>query len=606
MAFASLYPRFTRTRRIEDLCGTWDFQLDPEGVGVAQGWPEAGLPDPMEVPVPASFNDLFTDKGIREYYGDFWYARRFFVPGEWCEGNLDLRFDAATHRATVYVNGAEVASHEGGFTPFVAPIAQVVRPNDWNLVVVRVSNELTEQTIPAGGVATMRDGARIAAPYFDFFNYSGLQRPVRLLSTPTERVEDLSVDIALTGNDAQVSYAVTTNGSHEVRLVVTDEDGVEVARATGATGTLTVADARLWQLRDAYLYTFTAQIWDGETLVDEWYDEIGLRTVAIEGAKILVNGRPVYLKGFGRHEDSPVHGRGFDPVVNKRDFELLKWMGANSFRTSHYPYAEEQLYQADREGFFVIDEVAAVGMLRSTKNFADAVTSASGATYFDDPLVHEKTLPAHLAALEELVQRDKRHACVCAWSLFNEPDFSSENAVPYAQKVFDACRELDPQRRPRSYTNVTRCRAGIDKCTHLADFMMLNRYDGWYVSGGPRIADAQQILIEEMHKWEELEPNKPFMFTEYGTDTLAGLHKLPSVMWSEEYQVEFFRRQHEVFDMFDWVVGEQPWNLCDFQTGEGILRVDGNKKGAFTRTREPKAVAFLLRDRWTHIADYQD
>jgi beta-glucuronidase len=281
-------------------------------------------------------------------------------------------------------------------------------------------------------------------------------------------------------------------------------------------------------------------------------------------------------------------------------------MGANSFRTSHYPYAEEQLYQADREGFFVIDEVAAVGMLRSTKNFADAVTSASGATYFDDPLVHEKTLPAHLAALEELVQRDKRHACVCAWSLFNEPDFSSENAVPYAQKVFDACRELDPQRRPRSYTNVTRCRAGIDKCTHLADFMMLNRYDGWYVSGGPRIADAQQILIEEMHKWEELEPNKPFMFTEYGTDTLAGLHKLPSVMWSEEYQVEFFQRQHEVFDMFDWVVGEQPWNLCDFQTGEGILRVDGNKKGAFTRTREPKAVAFLLRDRWTHIADYQD
>ena len=145
MAFASLYPRFTRTRRIEDLCGTWDFQLDPEGVGVAQGWPEAGLPDPMEVPVPASFNDLFTDKGIREYYGDSWYARRFFVPGEWCEGNLDLRFDVATHRATVYVNGTEVASHEGGFTPFVAPIAQVVRPNDWNRVVVRVSNELTEQ-----------------------------------------------------------------------------------------------------------------------------------------------------------------------------------------------------------------------------------------------------------------------------------------------------------------------------------------------------------------------------------------------------------------------------------------------------------------------------
>lgn len=606
MPFASQYPRITRTRRIEDLCGTWDFQFDPESVGVEAGWAQAGLPDPIDMPVPASFNDVFTDKWSREYYGDFWYARRVFVPGEWRDKNVDLRFDSATHRATVYVNGTEVANHEGGFTPFVAHMNDVVRWDDWNYVAVRMNNVLTEQTMPLGGTATMRDGTKIAAPYFDFFNYSGLQRKVRLLATPTERVEDVSIATTLDGSDALVDFAVETSGDHEVEIALLEADGSVAATVTGKAGQLHVRNARLWNLRAPELYTLRARIVDGDELVDEWYDVVGLRTVEVRGRQVLVNGKPVYLKGFGRHEDSAIHGRGFDPVVNKRDFELLKWMGANSFRTSHYPYAEEQLYEADREGFFVIDEVAAVGLLRSTKNFADAVAGATGETIFDDPRVQTETLAAHLQAIRELVARDKNHACVCAWSLFNEPDFSSKASVPYAQKVFDLCRELDPQRRPRSYTNVTRCRAGIDKCTHLADFMMLNRYDGWYVSGGPRIEDAKQILIDEMHKWEELEPNKPFMFTEYGTDTMAGVHKLPSVMWSEEYQLEFFRVQHEIFDMFDWVVGEQPWNLCDFQTTEGIMRVDGNKKGAFTRDRQPKAVAFLLRDRWTQIPDYRD
>ncbi len=608
MSFAAQYPRVTRTRRIDDLCGTWDFQFDPERRGVEDGWAAHGLPEPIDMPVPASFNDIFTDKASREYYGDFWYVKRLLVPAEW-EGELaDIRFDAATHRAYVYLNGYLVASHEGGFTPFVAPLNEHVRWGDWNLVVVRVNNELNEHMLPAGGTATLRDGTRIAAPYFDFFNYAGLQRKVRLLRTPHARVEGLRTSVGLEVNAATVAFEVELSAEAaglSVEVALVDEDGREAARATGERGELVVESPCLWNLRDAYLYTVWVRLWDGEKLVDEWYDTLGLRTVEVVGRQILVNGRSVYLKGFGRHEDSPLHGRGFDPVANKRDFELLKWMGANSFRTSHYPYAEEQLYEADREGFFVIDEVAAVGMLRSTKNFADAVATAQGETFFDDPAVHEKTLPAHLQAVRELVERDRNHASVCAWSLFNEPDFSSEASVPYAEKVFDLCRELDPQRRPRSYTNVTRCRAGIDKCTHLADFMMLNRYDGWYVCGGPRIEDAKAILIEEMHKWEELEPDKPFLFTEYGTDTMAGVHKLPSVMWSEEYQLEFFRIQHEVFDMFDWVVGEQPWNLCDFQTVEGVMRVDGNKKGAFTRDRQPKAVAFLLRDRWLGIPDYE-
>lgn len=393
-----------------------------------------------------------------------------------------------------------------------------------------------------------------------------------------------------------------------MELVVADEAGAIVPTATGAAGELTIEGAHLWNLRAGYLYTFTARIVDAaDEVVDEYYDEVGLRTVAVEGANILLNGHPVFLKGFGRHEDVPVHGRGFDPVFARRDFELMKRMGCNSFRTGHYPYAEEELQEADRGGFFVIDEVAAVGMLVSTANFAAAVEEGKGNTLFPDPDVAPKMLAAHKEAIRELVARDKNHACVCAWSLFIEPDFSEDSSVAYCQEVFDLARELDPAKRPCSYTNVTRCRGAKDKCIQIPDFIMLNRYDGWYVKPGIEIDEAREILVNELHEWETtLRPNTPVLFTEYGCDTVAGIHKLPSVMWSEEYQVEFFQMMHEIFDEFDWIVGEQPWNLTDFQTGEGKMRVDGNKKGAFTRDRQPKAVAHLLRERWCAKPDYLD
>ena len=618
MTFASLYPRMTATRRIQDMCGSWDFQFDPDSIGEEAGWAN-GLPNPTDMPVPASFADVFTDKYSREYTGDFWYCTKLFVPAEWDGRNLDIRFDSATHNAVVYVNGVEIASHKGGFLPFVANINDVVRLNDWNTVAVKLNNELSYCTLPAGEVTVLEDGTKMSSPYFDFYNYSGLQRAVRLLITPKERVEGFSVahridDPAGEHPTAHVDYSVATSaqaqdGSHRVEIVVTDESGAEVARATGATGTIDIADAHLWNVRDAYLYTFTVRIVDEEGgVVDEYTDEIGIRTVRVDGTRILVNERPVYLKGFGRHEDSNVHGRGYDPVINKRDYEDLKWIGANSFRTSHYPYAEEELYTADREGFFVIDEVAAVGFMRSLMNFLDASGAGNGGkkqTFFDFPEVQKDTLAEHRAELIELVERDERHASVCAWSLMNEPDTTSQAARPYFKNVFDLVADVDPQKRPRSYTSVMMSPAGVDTCHEYADFLMLNRYYGWYVDGGYQMGNGRNHLRAELEKWHDLEPNKPIIFTEYGGDTMAGVHKLPSVMWSEEYQVELLRMLAEVFDSYDYVVGEQPWNLNDFQTTEGIMRVDGNKKGLFTRDRQPKMAALFLRDRWIAIPDYR-
>jgi beta-glucuronidase len=131
--------------------------------------------------------------------------------------------------------------------------------------------------------------------------------------------------------------------------------------------------------------------------------------------------------------------------------------------------------------------------------------------------------------------------------------------------------------------------------------LCLNRYYGWYVDTGD-IASAEVHLEHELRAWEKMY-GKPMIMTEYGADTLSGLHSVWDQPWSEEYQARLLDMYHRVFDRVDTMVGEQIWNFADFQTSNGIFRVDGNKKGVFTRDRKPKAAAHQLRTRWTELRD---
>ncbi len=603
LEYSMLYPKTTSSRRAVSMDGMWKFRLDEGEIGEKEGWVD-GIPGKEMIPVPASFQDFYTDKDIREYTGDMWYEKDMFVPGEWEGKDILIRFGAATHRAVVYVNGVRITEHEGGFLPFCADVTQVVRYNAYNKVVVKVNNELTVTNIPCGQTITLPNGKKMTKPYFDFFNYSGLQRSVYLMAIPAESVFDVDLDYELADADAKIHYSVKTTGKHRVCLALYDEDGKLAAEANGSEGTMYVKDAHLWNVHQAYLYKLVIRIMDGEEVLDEYDQEIGIRTIKIEGTSILVNGKPVYLRGFGKHEDSDIVGRGFNIGVMKRDFELMKWIGANSFRTSHYPYSEEIYQMADREGFLIIDEVPAVGLFESLMNFMDA--SSGKATAFFEKETTPILLKAHLRAVEEMITRDKNHPSVIAWSLLNEPETSSEAAVPYFKAVFDRAHELDVQKRPRTFALVMNSVPGVCKCYQFSDMIALNRYYGWYVSGGYEISQAEMLFRKEMDEWKALNLNKPFFFSEYGADTLGSEHKLPSVMWSQEYQEEYLNMTNEVFDSYDFVKGEQIWNFADFQTTEGLLRVNGNKKGVFTRQRQPKSVAYLLKKRWTELPlDYK-
>ena len=598
-----LYPKTTLTRRRISMDGMWKFHLDERSVGENEGWID-GIPGEEMIPVPASFQDFYTEKDIREYTGDFWYETDFFVPGEWEGREILLRFGAATHRASVYVNGILITEHEGGFLPFSAKVTTVVRYDSYNKVVVKVNNELNCTNLPCGETITLPNGKKMSKPYFDFFNYAGLQRSVYLLALPGESIVDFDLDYAIHGKNAEVSYQIRTNGEHAVQLALFDAKGHCVAQKDGKEGVLYVENARLWQVRNAYLYRLRIRIMDGEELIDEYEQEIGIRTVKVEGTDILINGEPVYLKGFGKHEDSDIVGRGFSIGIMKRDFELMKWIGANSFRTSHYPYSEEIYQMADREGFLIIDEVPAVGMFQSLMNFMEASTGKQ--TAFFEKETTPVLLKAHLRAIEEMIARDKNHPSVVAWSLLNEPETTNEAAVPYFTEVFDLANKLDMQKRPRTFALIMNSLPDTCKCYQFSDIIALNRYYGWYMKGGYEICVAEELFRKEMDAWKEKKLNKPFIFTEYGADTLASEHKLPSVMWSQEYQDEYLKMTHEVFDSYDFIKGEQIWNFADFQTTEGIMRVNGNKKGVFTRQRQPKDIAYKLKERWENLPlDYK-
>ena len=599
-----LYPCESSARRVVSLDGMWRFAFDPQGQGVDKGWTMA-LPESITMPVPASFCDFFTDKDSREYCGDFWYETDFFVPGEWEGKDIAVRFGSVTHHARIFVNGVEVTAHEGGFLPFDAAVTDIVRYNQHNHLAVLANNELNETMLPAGRTTTLSNGKKMATPYFDFYNYAGIHRPVKLMALPKERVLDFSVVHSLSGTAADVAYTVTTNGDHAVCVDV--YDGAEkVAHSDGKSGTLHIENVKLWNVHAAYLYSFVIRITDGETVVDEYREKIGIRTFEIKDGNFLLNGKAVYLRGFGKHEDADIRGRGLDLATVKRDYELMKWIGANCFRTSHYPYAEELYQMADEEGFLVIDEVPAVGFMESTVNFLSASQGNGKKVGWFEKETTPQLLENHKAALIDMINRDKNHASVIAWSILNEPQCTSEGTEAYFKTLFDLAHEIDPQKRPRTYAVVMMSLPNNSKGQQFADFISLNRYYGWYVMGGMNIVDAEAAFRREMDGWSMALHGRPMIFTEYGADTMPSEHKLPSVMWSQEYQNEYLDMNHAVFDSYDFVKGELVWNFADFQTTEGIMRVNGNKKGIFTRQRQPKDAAFHFRARWTSLpVDYK-
>jgi beta-glucuronidase len=595
-----LSPRWTASRAARRLDGLWDFAFDPDSRGVSEQWWRVGLPGRRPMPVPASYDELVVDKRERDHVGDVWYQTDVVLPASEPGRRTVLRFDAATHRAEVWVGESRVGSHEGGYTPFEFDISQLVAGMESIRVTVRVDNRLTMRSIPPGIGEENEHGRRRQRYFHDFSNYAGLARSVWLLSMPSRHISDVTVRTDLDGGHGIVEYEIALAGQQDrtppeaehTNVVLRDASGQHVASSVETAGSLVVDRVRPWSPADPYLYQLEVRH-DSGGHVDTYSLPVGIRTIRVDGPRLLLNGEPVYLRGFGMHEDAPWRGKGHDNVRMMRDFTLMQWIGANSFRTSHYPYAEEVLDLADRLGFLVIDETAAVGLNLALNT--DRLPPGHDTRTFRAGAVDAGTLEVHLAAIRELIARDKNHPSVIMWSVANEPDTTEPASRPYFAALAELTRELDGS-RPVGFANVGFATPDRDQVSDLFDVLLLNRYFGWYVDSGD-LPLAERNLDAELRQWVERH-RKPIVVTEFGADAVAGLHTLPADMWSEEFQCRLVSSYLDVFARIDEVVGEHVWNFADFATPEGTARVVGNRKGVFTRDRNPKQVAHLLRQRW--------
>ncbi|WP_178945997.1 beta-glucuronidase [Kocuria sp. TGY1127_2] len=599
-----LRPQDTSTRQRVSLDGLFDFAVDWHHDSFEKGWAQQFPKQGLKAPVPGSFNDLYADSAIREHVGWVWYSRDVRVPRGFSTGRTLLRFDSATHLGVVFVNGQEVVRHQGGYMPFDVDVTEHVHPGEVFTMTVAVNNELSHETLPPGEVTQDGQGRKHLAYRHDFFNYAGLHRSVWLCNVADVRLDDVTVVAEFEGGEGGrgiVHYtAKFTGDAPEAAVQVLDAEGDVVAGAERVAasdstldGELSWSGVELWKPGRGYLYTLRVLTYDNGELVDEYDQRFGVRTVEVRGKRFLINGEPFYFTGFGMHEDHETIGKAHSNAHMVQDFGLLNWINANSFRTSHYPYAEEIMEYADERGIVVIDETPAVGL---NWHMGAGIMDQGGGNTFDPGNVDENTQKVHAREIRELIQRDKNHPSVVLWSIANEPDSGAEGAREYFEPLEKLTRRLDPS-RPVGFVNVMFAPCGVDKISDLFDVLMLNRYYGWYVDAGDIVA-ARGSLRKELEAWDE-QYGKPTIMTEYGADTIAGLHSVFEIPFTEEYQTALLRMYHEEFDRVECMAGEQVWNFADFQTKNGFARVDGNKKGVFTRDRKPKALAHELRRRWS-------
>jgi beta-glucuronidase len=583
----ALFPQQNELRNAINISGIWKFKKDALNLGEKEQWFN-GLVNSVSIAVPGSWNEQLED--IRDYMGHVWYEQNSYVPASWKGQKIFLRVGSANYAAKVWVNGKPIGTHSGGHLPFAFDITNDIVWNGINRITIQVENILKPNRVPVGGLPPGSLFNSNPSANFDFFPYGGLQRPVWIYSVPKSFINDITVKTSL---DGTVEIKIKKDGTAKQAKAVIAGDGKSyeaVCNFTGDEGTATikVSNPHLWDTRDPYLYNLSVSLNDGKKTTDKYNLPVGIRTVGVNNNQILLNGKPVFLKGFGKHEDFPVFGKGTAYPVIVKDYTLLKWVGANSYRTSHYPYDEEYMDMADREGILIIDETPAVGL------------------YFDNNLdmVNERKEVCK-QQINELIARDKNHPSVIMWNLANEPfaakmDFSLSKKAPsdevslnFFKELFKTAKDADDTR----LTSIVGVQGGPDEWLGLSDVICINRYYAWYTLQG-KIAEGAESLskeLDDLHK----QFNKPVLVTEFGADTYPGMHADQPEMFTEEYQKEFIKAYLDVADTKPFVCGMHIWAFTDFKTGQGVIRFGGmNWKGVFTRDRKPKMAAHYLRSRW--------
>ncbi|MCE5185596.1 MAG: hypothetical protein LLF76_05665 [Planctomycetaceae bacterium] len=497
--------------------------------------------------VPGDWNSQRND--LLFYEGTVWYKRSFDCAKT--EGKrIFVYFGAANYEAHVYLNGEKLGQHAGGFTPFCFEITDKVRAQD-NFLIVKVDNKRYREAVPTVNT--------------DWWNYGGLTRRVLLIETPATFIRDSFLQLEK-GSMERLTGWVQLDGAELEQTVSIEIPEAKVKQevktdASGRAEFTIDGKLALWTPENPKLYDVV--ITAGE---DRLSDRIGFRSITTSGHDILLNGKPIFLRGICIHEESPL---GTGRATGKDDaLVLLSWakeLGCNFVRLAHYPHNEAMIRTADEMGLLVWSEIP---------------------VYWTIEFGNEETYRNAENQLAEMITRDKNRASIILWSVANETPVN-EMRLAFLRKLIDKTRSLDNTRLLTAAMEKTTRDSVIhidDPLAAYLDVLGCNEYVGWY-DGTPQKC--------QNYTWET-KYEKPLIMSEFGGGALQGYHADKETRFSEEYLVELYRCQLQMLDKIDFLRGTTPWILKDFPSPrrplagiqdyynrKGLISNRGQRKDAF-------------------------
>ena len=545
-------------RRTQLLNRAWLFATDPDNRGEEEHWFDCFPAQSSTVIVPSCWNH---ELGLYEYEGIAWYQCQFYAVSR----SMLIEFGAVTGFCKVYLNGSPVGEHYGGFTAFTIPIS-IEEPGLCTLT-VRVDNTSSKDTIPLRRV--------------DWYPYGGILRAVEVHEVPHIYIGDFCADYALSPDLAvaniSVSFSLTNPNPGEettgCKLYIDGKLIAEMQVTVEGTQEVTfdqlhLQPITLWEPENPILYALRL-----ETDFDDMIERVGFRTIAIRDGRFYLNNRSIYRKGVNRHEDHPDWGFAFPAKLMKRDIDIIRDMGCNTIRGSHYPNSPLFLDYLDQEGILFWSEIPLWGYSE---------------THLSNPIIHERGIAMH----REMIAQYRNHPSIIIWGLFNEIDTRCQVAYDLTAQFAALVRSLDGSRLVTFTSN----RVLEDICLPFVDFISINYYAGWFQG---KLEEWAGFLDKVRERRDTLGlGSMPIVISEFGCAALYGCHTFENNRWTEEYQSHLMTHTIELFQNDPTIAGHFIWQFCDIRTSENIStdRVRGfNNKGILNEYRKPKQAYYAVR-----------
>lgn len=498
------------------------------------------------------------------YEGSIWYRKCFDMDSISSGKRYFVYFGAANYSSTVTFNGEVLGRHEGGFTPFCFEVTKLLKAKD-NFLVVGVSNTRAADNIPS--------------KVTDWFNHGGITQDVKLVEVPDTYISNTFISLdkstlnskvrRINGEVALAGVSLPTN----VKVSIPElkiEQLFDVSSNGKCTFTVDAKNLQLWSPENPKLYQVVVEAGN-----DRLTDQIGFRAIETKGRQILLNGKPVFLKGISLHDENPLRR---DRANSEDDARLVlgwaKELGCNFIRLAHYPHQENIVRLADKMGIMLWEELPLYWGIS-----------------WDNAQVLQKAKDQY----SELINRDYNRASSIVWSIANETTPSpARNA--FLGAVIQSVRSLDKTRLLSAACKKDQAADGDpnndytigDPIMAQLDIISFNEYLGWY--GG--------LPSECRKKSYRSAMEKPIIVSEFGGDALQGYHADSLTRWSEEYQEYLYKENIAMFDRIEGLAGMTPWILADFMSPLRQLPnvQDGwNRKGLISEKGAKKKAFYILQ-----------